>query len=76
MKENKIGNVCMTKDIKNVRIQPGCISCGTCQFICPEVFEVTDRSRVKENIDFSQYSEKIKEAVRACPVKVIVGEEE
>lgn len=66
----------MTKNIKSVRIEPGCISCGTCQFICPEVFEVTDRSRVKEGADILTFSEKIKEAVRACPVKVIVGETE
>jgi ferredoxin len=65
----------MTKKIKPV-IEPGCIACGSCQFIAPEVFEVTDKSRVKQDIDYSKYAEKIKEAAAKCPVNVIkIGEE-
>ena len=32
--------------MKKVWIEPGCIACGACQFNAPEVFEVTDRSRI------------------------------
>ena len=59
------------KDDKKVIIEPGCITCGTCEFIAPDVFEVTDIARVKKNIQ-GQYDEKlIKEAVKQCPVSVI-----
>jgi ferredoxin len=57
--------------MKKVWMEPGCISCGTCEFICKEVFEVTDISRVKENVDFEKFKEKIREAVKSCPVSVI-----
>lgn len=58
------------KDLKP-EIEPGCIACGSCQFIAPEVFTVTDRSRVTENADFQKNAELIKKAVKACPVQVI-----
>ncbi|RTL06084.1 ferredoxin [Candidatus Dependentiae bacterium] len=61
--------------MKKVSIQPGCISCGSCQFICPLVFEVTDHSRVLSGADLSMNAEKIKEAALKCPVKVIIYEE-
>lgn len=61
--------------MKKVNIQPGCISCGSCQFICPAVFEVTDRSRILSHADIVQQADKIKEAALKCPVKVIVYEE-
>ncbi|QQR53582.1 ferredoxin [bacterium] len=57
--------------MKKVIIEPGCISCGSCEFICPAVFEVTDKSYIKEAIDTDTWSEKIKEAARKCPVQVI-----
>jgi ferredoxin len=61
--------------MKKVTIEPGCITCGSCEFIAPEVFEVTDRSRVKKEVDLSQYTEKIKLAARKCPVQDITYEE-
>lgn len=61
--------------MKKVSIQPGCISCGSCQFVCPFVFEVTDHSRVLPDADLSKHAEKIKEAAVKCPVKVITYEE-
>lgn len=61
--------------MKKVTIQPGCISCGSCQFICPFVFEVTDCSHVLPNADIVNQAEKIKEAALKCPVKVITYEE-
>ena len=61
--------------MKKVRILPGCISCGSCQFVCPTVFEVTDHSRVLQNAPLTKEAEKIKEAAAKCPVKVITYEE-
>ena len=57
--------------MKNVKIEPGCISCGSCQFIVPEVFEVTDTSHVKDNVDIQKYKELIRDAAAKCPVQVI-----
>jgi len=56
-------------------IEPGCIACGSCQFIDPEVFTVTDRSRVNESADFEAHQERIKKAAAACPVQVIALKE-
>lgn len=48
-----------------------CISCGLCNEVAPEVFEVPDKMIVIEGVDFSQYEEEIKEAVESCPTSVI-----
>lgn len=61
--------------MKKVSIQPGCISCGSCEYICPAVFEVTDRSRVKEGNVISGNEDLIKKAAQKCPVQVIEYEE-
>ena len=58
--------------MKKVTIEPGCITCGACEFIAPDVFEVTDISHVKSNADFTKNETKIQEAVQACPVAVII----
>ena len=55
--------------IKSVWIEEDCIACGTCEGICPEVFQVTDRSRVNEGVNFNDYEEGIKEAAESCPVR-------
>jgi len=57
--------------IKEVRITPGCIACGTCEAVCPEAFSINDVSRVKEEVDLQKYEDCIKEAARVCPVNVI-----
>jgi ferredoxin len=59
------------KKIKDVRITPGCISCGSCEAICPKVFEVKGTSRVKEDADLNESPDLIEEAARICPVNVI-----
>ncbi len=48
-----------------------CISCGNCEAICPEVFEVPDKMVVVEDADLAANEEKILEAVEACPTNVI-----
>lgn len=59
----------------NVKIEPGCISCGSCEFLVPEVFKVMVTSQVKTGVDFEQFRERIKEAAAKCPVQVIKVEE-
>lgn len=61
--------------MKKVTINPGCISCGSCEFICPAVFIVKDKSYINNDVDFQVWTEKIKEAAIKCPVKVIDYEE-
>ena len=57
--------------IKNIEIVPGCISCGTCEFICPQAFEVKDVASVKEGVYFDSFVEEINQAADSCPVSVI-----
>lgn len=66
----------LKKHINQVIIQPGCITCGLCEFIAPEVFEVTDISHVKKNAVFDQHENAIKQAADECPVNVITYKEE
>jgi ferredoxin len=64
------------KKINKVTIEPGCTTCGLCAFIAPDVFEVTDISRVKEDAPLAREAEGIRQAARGCPVNVISIQEE
>ena len=57
--------------IKKVWIEEGCIACGSCEQICPEVFVVTDQSRIIDGVNFDDYEPQIKEAAECCPAEVI-----
>lgn len=57
--------------LKEVQIIEGCISCGLCSDICPEVFRLEDVAVVIEGADFNSHEEQIKEAAEGCPVEVI-----
>lgn len=57
--------------IKKVSIIPGCISCGTCEVICKEVFTVKDISYVNESVDPNVFADAVIEAADMCPVSVI-----
>jgi ferredoxin len=57
--------------IQKVWIIDGCISCGLCSEISPEVFEMDDFAVVKPNADFNTYENEIKESADSCPVEVI-----
>lgn len=57
--------------ITKVWIEEGCISCGSCEQICPEVFKLEDLSTVIKGVNYSDYEAKIKEAVENCPAEVI-----
>ena len=62
-------------DMKKVYIEPGCITCGACEFVAPEVFQITDICHVNAQADLEKNKELIQEAARMCPVNVIKYEE-
>ena len=57
--------------ISMVWIEEGCISCGLCEEICPEVFKLEEQAVVIEGVNYSDYEKKIKEAAESCPSEVI-----
>lgn len=57
-----------------VSIVEGCIACGVCESICPEVFTVLETS-VVENAAVPGHECDCREAAEACPVNVIKIEE-
>ncbi|MBU1026393.1 MAG: ferredoxin [Candidatus Margulisbacteria bacterium] len=57
--------------INSVTIEEGCTSCGLCEQICPEVFEMPDLAKVKDGADLNANEEKIREAADSCPAGVI-----
>jgi ferredoxin len=61
----------MNKKITHVRVMPGCVSCGACAVICPEVFELRGVSCVKQGASFDKNAAAIREAAQNCPVSVI-----
>jgi len=52
-----------------------CTSCGLCESIAPNVFEVPDKMIVKENVDFDAFKSDTLDAADSCPVGVIKYEE-
>ena len=60
---------------KSLKILPGCIGCGLCEALAPQVFKVNNVSKVVDDSDFRAYDQQIEEAAAACPVNVIVYEE-
>ena len=52
-----------------LEIEQGCISCGNCANVCPEFFEMEEKSKLlkKETDDLGC----AKEAAEQCPVNVI-----
>ena len=60
--------------IKSVKIEEGCIACGSCESICPEVFKVEEVSSVLPGADLQKYESQIEEAAAACPAGVIIVE--
>lgn len=56
-----------------VKIEDGCIACGACESVCPEVFSIEDVAVVNEAA-IAGNEDCTKEAAEACPVSVIVVE--
>jgi ferredoxin len=61
--------------INKVWIEDGCISCGLCEEVAEDIFEVDEVSEVKDGADFGSHEDEIKEAAEGCPVEVIQYEE-
>jgi ferredoxin len=57
--------------ISSVTIEDGCTSCGLCEQICPEVFEMPDVAKVKAGVDLNANEDKIRESAESCPAEVI-----
>lgn len=54
-----------------------CIGCGTCEALCPAVFEVIDgHATVKQDADFKANAQCISDAIEACPVTAIYQKKE
>ena len=62
--------------MKKVRIAPGCTTCGLCEFLAPDIFQVTDISHIKSDAPVDQHAQAIEQAVAECPVQVIIYEDE
>ena len=59
-------------EITNTWIEEGCIVCGLCETIAPNVFEIKDEGAVvREGVNFSEWGDSIREAADGCPVEVI-----
>ena len=63
------------KRIKKIWINPGCVSCGACQFIAPEVFVVDQICKVIPDANLIKFEREIRLAVSKCPAGVIKLEE-
>ena len=59
------------KKIKSVVIDPGCVSCGSCQIACPDVFDIQGTAQVKANASIDKHVDEIHQAASLCPVGVI-----
>ena len=59
-------------------INDGCIACGTCEALCPEVFKISEMAgKMTAHVleaDYDAFESKIDEAISACPVQVIAKE--
>ena len=60
---------------KKITINPGCIGCGLCESIAPDVFVVNNVSIIKDVYDYEYNADKIKKAAQSCPVGAITIQE-
>ncbi len=57
--------------IEKVWIIEGCISCGLCNELAPEVFRMEEVAVVNEGVNYSNFEAEIKESAESCPTEVI-----
>jgi len=48
-----------------------CISCGACQAICDDVFEIDEISEVKVDVVPQEFEDLVVEAIESCPTDAI-----
>ncbi|MDD4796435.1 MAG: ferredoxin [Eubacteriales bacterium] len=53
----------------------GCIGCGLCASLCPEVFAMADDGLAEVISEDPQYADGAQQAAEECPVSVIHVEE-
>lgn len=58
-------------EIHSISIDEGCIVCGACAEICPEVFVIDGECHVVVGADTEFFAEWIEQAAEVCPVDVI-----
>lgn len=56
--------------IQKVEVIPGCISCRTCETVCPSIFHVSPKSKVISH-EYDGKESEILQAEAMCPVSVI-----
>ena len=56
-----------------VKVNEGCLGCGACTGICPDVFELDDEGLAKVIVDETEDSA-VQDAIDGCPVGVIEAE--
>ena len=61
--------------ISKVTVTKDCVTCGMCQNICPDVFDIEDIAVVKAGADFAANEDSLREAADICPVEAIQFEE-
>lgn len=61
--------------MKKLYIEPGCVSCGSCEAVCPQVFKLNRTATVLPEADIEKNKHLIQEAADLCPVQVIVFNE-
>lgn len=54
-----------------VDIIPGCISCGNCEGICPEVFKLDEEGLAEVIAEPADNDDSVRAAADSCPVSVI-----
>lgn len=56
----------------NVKVNEGCIACGMCVSLCPEVFQFNDEGVAEAYADITkETAEAAEDARSSCPVSVI-----
>jgi len=64
--------------VMKVKVNPDlCVATGSCESICPEVFEIGDEGTAIVKVDEvpEELEDSCREAVESCPVEAITIEE-
>lgn len=56
-----------------VKVNEGCLGCGACTGICPDVFELDDEGLAKVIVGETE-DPAVQDAIDGCPVGVIEAE--
>ena len=56
-----------------VKVNEGCLGCGACTGICPDVFELDDEGLAKVIVEETE-DPAVHDAIDGCPVGVIEAE--